>query len=77
MIEINGLTSEQKQMLNFMWSELESFEDYENWLETLDDNDQMQAMILSKMIILAVIDEQSNRLEYYPQAEKVLEKYCK
>jgi hypothetical protein len=75
MIEINGLTSEQKQMLNFMWSELESLEDYENWLETLDDTDQMQAMTLSKMIILAVIDEQSNRLEYYPQAEKVLEKY--
>lgn len=77
MIEINGLTSEQKQMLEYMWCELESFEDFQNWIETLDYNDQLQALTLSKLIIMAVIDEQSNRLEYYPEAETVLEKYYK
>ena len=75
MIEINGLNSEQKQMLEFMWSELESFEDFQDWIETLNQKDRQQALTLSKMIILAVIDEQSNRLEYYPEASKVLEKY--
>lgn len=77
MIEIKGLTNEQKQMLDYMWCELESFEDFQNWIETLDYNDQLQALTLSKLIIMAVIDEQSDRLEYYPEAEQVLEKYYK
>lgn len=75
MIEIDGLTKHQKDMLNYMWDEIDSVDEFESWLDTLAEDERLMALTLSKLIMFAVIDESANRLEYYPEAETVLEKY--
>ena len=50
MIYIEGVTPEQKEMLDIMWS-LESTDDYLDWYETLDTHDQQEADLL-KMLLL-------------------------
>ena len=55
MIEINGLTQEQVEMLDVMW-ELDSEQEYLQWYELLDSRDQEMADLLMRMIILAEID---------------------
>jgi hypothetical protein len=75
MIEIDGLTKYQKDMLNYMWDEIDSVDEFESWLDTLAEDERLMALTLSKLIMFAVIDESANRLEYYPEAETVLEKY--
>ena len=56
-ISINGLTNEQVEMLEFMWNELKTFEDFEQWLNCLSDKDRAQAITLQRLIILESIEE--------------------
>ena len=56
MIYIEGVTPEQKEMLDIMWS-LESTDDYLDWYETLDTHDQQQADLL-KMLLLYELSDQ-------------------
>lgn len=56
MITIENLTEYQVDMLDHMWS-LDSFEEYEEWYNLLDDEDQQLADSLQEMIILAEMDE--------------------
>jgi hypothetical protein len=56
-ININNLTEEQKEMLDFMWNELNTLEDFENWLECLSTEDQAQAITLQRLILLEAMEE--------------------
>ena len=56
MPQISNLTEYQVEMLDHMWS-LDSFEEYEEWYNLLDDEDQLLADSLQEMIILAEMDE--------------------
>jgi hypothetical protein len=56
MPQINNLTEYQVEMLDHMWS-LDSFEEYEEWYNLLDDEDQLLADSLQEMIVLAEMDE--------------------
>jgi hypothetical protein len=56
MPQINNLTEYQVEMLDHMWS-LETYEEYQEWMDLLDDEDRLLAESLSEMVILAEMDE--------------------
>ena len=59
MIYIEGVTPEQKEMLDVMWS-LESTDDYLDWYETLDTHDQQQADLLKMLLLYELSDQITN-----------------
>lgn len=59
MIYIEGVTPEQKEMLDIMWS-LESTDDYLDWYETLDTHDQQQADLLKMLLLYELSDQLTN-----------------
>ena len=59
MIYIEGVTPEQKEMLDIMWS-LESTDDYLDWYETLDTYDQQQADLLKMLLLYELSDQITN-----------------
>lgn len=56
-IRLENLTEEQKEMLNFMWNELDTFEDFENWVQCLSPEDQVQAITLQRLIVMEALEE--------------------
>ena len=74
MIEINGLTQYQCDMLDHMWS-LDSEQEYLEWYNLLDEKDQEMADVLMRMIILAEIDN-SQEVEDVTQAQELLKKFA-
>lgn len=74
-IFIDGLTAYQVEMLNHMWS-LDTEQEYFDWYNLLDDEDQGQADLLQRMILLASIDQMiPDRSRHYPEAMSVLQKF--
>ncbi len=59
MIYIQGVTLEQKEMLDIMWS-LKSTDDYSDWYETLDTHDQQQADLLKMLLLYELSDQITN-----------------
>lgn len=76
-MEINGLTEEQVEMLDFMWNELNTFEDYHEWYLCLDKRQQQMADTLQNMVILGAIDDDFEEMKTFPDATKVLERFIK
>lgn len=76
MITIRGLTVEQKEMLDVMWS-LDSVEDFENWINLLDYEDYMMARSLSQLIVAEYLEESFKKLRYnnFTEAKSALEKF--
>lgn len=72
---INGLTEAQVEMLDFMWNELETEEEFLAWYDCLDDDQQKQADLLQRMVIMESIDEEMLALEQYPEANRVIDKF--
>lgn len=71
-MQIDNLTPEQVEMLDFMWNELDSYEEFEAWMECLDDAQRKDAEVLQRLIILEAFEEdlaQSN----YPDAKRVIQ----
>lgn len=60
MIEINGLTQAQVAMLDEMWA-CDTYEEFEQWLDTLTPHGRAQALRLQNMLILAELDQQIAR----------------
>ena len=55
-IKIEGLTTEQCDMLDIMW-DLRSSDDLGDWLDSLSDEELKQAMTLKELLIAHCIDE--------------------
>jgi len=55
---INNLTQEQVEMLDFMWNELDSEEDFLNWYDALDKRQQLMAESLQRLMIMECVDEE-------------------
>jgi len=72
MIQIENLTPEQVEMLDTMW-ELDSYEDYCNYLDSLSLEDRHMAETLSQMVILAEMDQM---LGQCVEAKEVLQKFA-
>ena len=73
MISISNLTQEQVEMLDFMWNELETEEEFTQWYDALDAEDQKQADLLMRMVILETFEEQ---LDDLTEAKLVLQKFA-
>ena len=54
-ININGLTTEEMQMLDMMWS-IESVEDMEDWLMSLSREEKLMAYRLRMLLIAEIFD---------------------
>lgn len=52
---INGLTPEEIQMLETMWS-IESVEDMEDWLMSLTRKERLMAYRLRMLLLIEIID---------------------
>jgi hypothetical protein len=70
-IEINGLTPEQVQMLDMMWS-IESYQDYQDWLDNITLEEAKMAEQLKNLLVLTLID---NAVEDYDMAKNYLKKF--
>ena len=73
-MQINNLTQEQVEMLDFMWYELDTEEDYLNWYECLDSEQQAMADNLQRLVIIESIDEDMAKMTRFPDAEKIIQK---
>lgn len=71
-ISIDNLTEYQVEMLDHMWS-LDSYEEYQEWIELLDEEDRILAESLSQMVILAQMDELVGQCV---DAKEVLKKFA-
>ena len=72
MIQINNLTAYQVEMLDHMWS-LEDMQEYEDWYESLDEEDQLLAETLQQMVILESMEEM---LKDTTDAKEALKKFA-
>ena len=74
MIQINGLTEEQVEMLDIMW-EIKEEQEYFQWYSLLDEEDQKMADGLQRLIILEVMEEVVEQTKY-KDAKEVLKKFA-
>lgn len=73
MIQINGLTQEQCDMLDVIWS-FQTKQDYLNWYDCLDDQEQDMANGLLTLLAMAIAEEQ-NPVKNFKEANEVLAKF--
>ena len=71
-MQIENLTQEQVEMLDFMWNELDSEEEFLAWYDALDDEQQRMAESLQRLMIMESIDEEMLAQTSFPEAQKVL-----
>jgi hypothetical protein len=72
MIHLDNLTPEQVEMLDIMWS-LETYDEFQDYLNSLSTSDRKQAETLAKLIILAEMD---NLVGDCAEAKEVLAKFA-
>lgn len=70
-IVIEHLTPEQHDMLDYMWN-LESPEDFESWVDTLDDKCRRMALSLRELVWYEVIERD---LRDVAQAREYLQRF--
>ena len=73
-IKLSGLTYEQVEMLDTMWS-LDTIDEFFNWYETLDKDDQNTVDTLQRLIILEVADAVWEKTNKFPQAKVLLKQF--
>ncbi len=76
-LRIDGLTVEEKEMLDYMWNHLETEEDYEAWVDSLDTRQQIMANALSRMIIYEMMDAEVDTMspDAMVESRQVIEGY--
>lgn len=73
-IKLSGLTYEQVEMLDTMWS-LDTIDEFFNWYENLDKDDQNTVDTLQRLIILEVADAEWENTKRFPQAKAILKQF--
>jgi len=73
MITINGLTVHQVALLDEMWA-CDTWQDFEEFMETLDAADRVEAGRLQRMILLAELDAVVAKSPL-KEAKEVLDKF--
>jgi hypothetical protein len=71
-IKLVGLTPEEVQMLDMMWS-IESFDDYQDWLDNLTRTEARTAQSLHDRLLLELLDQEIT--EDLTLAKDVLKKF--
>jgi hypothetical protein len=73
-IHLDGLTEEQVEMLDHMWS-LDTMEDYMMWYDLLDEKDQRLADTLQRLILLEALDDAMAKTKIFPDAKTQLKQF--
>lgn len=73
-MQIQGLTEEQVEMLDFMWS-LDSLEEFEEWKSGLDRREQLLADTLQRMVLMATLDDVLEDVIKFPEAKQLLQQF--
>lgn len=68
MIKIEGVTSEQKRMLDHMMS-IDSFEDFSDWYCALSESKRQQVDLLKTLLLYAYTDDVTD----FAEARSVIE----
>lgn len=71
-MQIENLTPEQVEMLDFMWNELDTEEEFLAWYDCLDSEQQQMADTLQRLLILEAFEEDLNKSNY-PDAKRVIQ----
>lgn len=71
-ISIDGLTPHQVELLDAMWA-CDTFEEYQTFYDLLDEEDQQQADMLQRLILIECLDEDMINMSAYPDAMKVID----
>lgn len=72
MIHINGLTREQCDMLDVIWS-FKTKDEYTDWFLCLNEEQQEMARGLMSLLVIAIAEE--NSTEDFTEANQVLAKF--
>jgi hypothetical protein len=75
-MRIDGLTTEQVEMLDKLWS-LDTMEEVQEFRSSLPRFRQQQIDTLMEMIMHEICEEKIESATSYPDAEKVLQKIIK
>jgi hypothetical protein len=73
-MRIEHLTAEQVEMLDFMWNELDTEEEFLAWYDCLDDGQQRLADALQRLIIMESLDEELANQKSFPEVQKMLDR---
>jgi hypothetical protein len=73
-MKIDNLTQDQVDMLDFMWTEIESYEDMLEWMATLDPADRKQAENLQHLMILEAAETLLEETQYH-EANRVIDQF--
>ena len=73
-MKIDNLTQDQVDMLDFMWTEIESYEDMLEWMATLDPADRTQAENLQRLMILEAAETMLEESQYH-EANRVIDQF--
>jgi hypothetical protein len=73
-IKLSGLTYEQVEMLDIMWS-LDTVDEFFDWYETLTKEEQNICDTLQRLIILEMADLEWENTKKFPLAKQVLKKF--
>ena len=73
MINIDGITERQSELLTIMWN-IPTLPDLERWINTLDYADARDAETLSMLLIYSNIDQILEGSQDFTQANAILAK---
>ena len=73
-IKLSGLTYEQVEMLDIMWS-IDTVDEFFDWYETLSKEEQNICDTLQRLIILEMADLEWENTKKFPLAKQVLKKF--
>ena len=67
MIELQGLTEHQCELLDIIWS-IDSMPEVEAWIETLGEQDQQECHSLIELLAIEILDQQIKLSVKFPEA---------
>jgi hypothetical protein len=73
---IEGLTQHQVELLDAMWA-CDTFEEYETFIDLLDEEDRHMADLLQKVLIMECLDNDMAQETQFPEANQLLDKFKK
>ena len=70
---IDGLSAKQVEMLDILWS-MDSSEEVKEFIAGLDEEEQIEYLVLSEMLVISIIDSVVNKLDEMPDVSSVLKR---
>lgn len=73
-MRIDNLTTYQVELLDAMWA-CDTMEEYDAFYATLDEEDQLLADNLQRLVIMEALDEDMAAQTDFPEANKLLDQF--